>query len=561
MSILDTGSINRTQVRKLAILGFDGPSMASLELFLGKERHLTIVGAEQADLLIVHGDQGKDPDKLQAFYAKKYARPGVLISVRQLSWPGFVLLGKPYGPMELLAALKSVDESQNSGLDAGQHGARAAAVMDLNHEVGSERAQVYGDYKARVDAGQSAMDTLNNQKQVSESNHARLKEKLRRGRDAGKRASLRMQEAQSARQSADEAAASPVVEKSMAASPSRTAPDVKTLHHSVVVEADLALKKALALQEAAKKQAHAAEKKAAEKVRVQKAEERKVVEARAEPQALPEQKVQTIKSTQGAPKQAVSSAKKRTIETRQAASSAVLKMVPEAVPERVGRPAVDPGGQHVKASSDPGNALSDDEMVYRCCGNLADVDIGRPDDRRRIYFHTDGALLYWLPLAVKKAKLSNTPVEIAGLPRLFAYFPTEGLFFGDFGEDQLLQYALSRFGFGELDLKESPGLTVPAPVMTGEKQISEDGDALIWKIALWTARGRLSQGVDPEKVYKLKTRPDFQRMIETPHAMEITELWHERRLSALDIVRILNVPQRFVFAYMSGAYVLGWLQE
>ena len=206
-------------------------------------------------------------------------------------------------------------------------------------------------------------------------------------------------------------------------------------------------------------------------------------------------------------------------------------------------------------------AIDDEEMIYRCCGNLADVDVARPDERRRIYFNTDGALLYWLPLAVKKARLSNTPVEISGLPRCFAYLPEEDRFFGDFGEDLLLQYALSRFGFGELDLSERLDLAVSRPEVTGDKQIIQDRDAMIWKIALWTARGRLNQRMDPEKVYKLKERPDFSRLIEIPHASEITELWFDHRLSALDVVRILNVPQRYVFAFMSGADALGWLQE
>ena len=125
----------------------------------------------------------------------------------------------------------------------------------------------------------------------------------------------------------------------------------------------------------------------------------------------------------------------------------------------------------------------------------------------------------------------------------------------------MLQYALSRFGFGELDLKERLDLAVSKPVATGDKQTLEQRDAMIWKVALWTARGRLNQRMDPEKVYKLKEKPEFSRMIEIPHAPEITELWYDHRLSALDIVRILNVPQRFVFAFMSGADALGWLQE
>ncbi|MCO4757095.1 MAG: hypothetical protein KC477_03690 [Oceanospirillaceae bacterium] len=638
MSILGTDSIERTQVKKLALSGFDGPAMASLELFLSKENGLRVVGADQADLLIVNGDQGVDPDELKATYTEKYSKPGILISVRDLSWPGFVLLKKPYSSDELLDAIRTQSVSGSGSADAHLRAeTRVAAIMGIEEPAGTSRNEAYDSYMSRAGAGQEAIDSLNSEKSLKAQQKLLLKEKLRRGKEAAKRA------AEHASRRNQELSASAVTEKpevKRAQSERLVASDAEDEVRELLRQAEAAQKEAKAKAikeaqqaksrvddarkelerleeqkreaarlEAARKEAErketariaaeekAAAKRAAEKKALaerrlaeKKALERKAVEQRAAEkkaaahrEALKKAKIEAeakaaaeklaaekrVADKKAAEKLAKAKAKAadeaRKAKEREAKKQAplvekgALKLIPDA-PEVVSRKkmAAKPAIKSVKKST---AIINDDEMVYRCCGNLADVDVTRPDERRRIYFNTDGALLYWLPLAVKKAKLSNTPVEIAGLPRCFVYLPEEDRFFGDFGEDLLLQYALSRFGFGELDLKERLDLAVSKPESTGDKKTLEDRDAMIWKIALWTARGRLNQRMDPEKVYKLKERPDFSRMIEIPHAPEITELWFDHRLSALDIVRILNVPQRYVFAYMSAADALGWLQE
>lgn len=606
MSILDTDNIERTQVKQLALLGFDGPTMASLELFLSKERNLRLVSPEQADLLVVNGDQGIGPDALKAQYAEQYAKPGILISVRDLSWPGFVLLKKPYTSGELLDAIQTQAVVGAGSLDAQIVAeARIAAVMGIEVPEGSTGNDAYDSYRSRVDAGQDAIASITSERNLEEQKRQMLKEKLRRGKDATKRAAEHAAKRAQETVSRKPAAAAVPEQSGVAESEMREALRLaEEARQAARMKADLAVKEAEQRVEATRKrleqleeekrreaarleaERQAAAKREAEqrKLAEQRAAakkalaEKKLAEKRALEKQLAEKKALAKKEALKKAKQAEAklaaekAARQKALEQAKAKEAAEkarakalvekgkLKLLPESEPEAKKKSVAKPAAKTVKKSTAVLSA-SDEEMVYRCCGNLADVDVAKPDERRRIYFNTDGALLYWLPMAVKKAKMSNTPVEIAGLPRSFVYLPEEDRFFGDFGEDLLLQYALSRFGFGELDLKERLDLAVSKPVATGDKQTLEQRDAMIWKVALWTARGRLNQRMDPEKVYKLKERPEFSRMIEIPHAPEITELWYDHRLSALDIVRILNVPQRFVFAFMSGADALGWLQE
>ena len=189
MSILGTDSIERTQVRKIALTGFDGPAMASLELFLGKESNLRIVGIDQADLLIVNGDQGVNPDELKATYTQKYNKPGILISVRDLSWPGFVLLKKPYSSSELIEAIQLQSVTGNGSDEAYDRAeSRVAAIMGIEPSPENSGNDAYQNYMARVGAGQEVLDSIQSEKQRAELHKQQMRERLRRGKEASMRA-------------------------------------------------------------------------------------------------------------------------------------------------------------------------------------------------------------------------------------------------------------------------------------------------------------------------------------------------------------------------------------
>lgn len=577
MSMMGTESIKKTQTLRLALIGFSGPALASLELFVGKDRRLSLLSPDKSDLLVVNGDQGRDPSELQAEYAKKYGKPGVLISVRDLDWPGFVLLKKPYDTSDLFAALEAASllqpEAPASGLSHGSaHEATIAAVAELGGEQSDVRQQAFAQYREKMGGGHALRSELDVKRQQHEEHRQQMRARLQRGKEAGQRliaeAEAELRAAEEARLVAErEAEALRQAEQERARKQEeaqlRLALEAEAKRRREAEEARLAAEREAEQRRQA--ELEKARKQAEEQARIKKAEAARK-KAAAEAKADAERKLKAEQAAKAAQQEAERKASQKVAQTPP-------KVAPAAVQPTLKLTDVAGSKQHV-ATSDTASPqvapkqpapnktlLNDDEMVYRCCGNLPDVDISRPDERRRIYFSADGALLYWLPLAMKKARMSGTPVEIAGLPRLFAFLPKSEQFYGDFGEELLLQYALSRFGFGELDLRERPDLDVKMPDASGDKQTMDAADAMLWKVALWTARGRLTQGIDPEKVYKLKKRPDFDMMVEIPHAREISELWHERRLSAMDIVRILNIHQRYIFAYMSAVNALGWLQE
>ncbi|WP_415912113.1 hypothetical protein [Neptuniibacter sp. QD37_11] len=197
------------------------------------------------------------------------------------------------------------------------------------------------------------------------------------------------------------------------------------------------------------------------------------------------------------------------------------------------------------------------EQILQCCGNAADVDLSRSDERRSIFFNPEGSLLVKMTEAVDLAVKLDQPVEITGLPGQMFVFPDQRLFYTTFSDDFLNQLALTRFGYGELEIEPKGDFKLEDKT----KHLAENIESLIWKVALWTSRGRLLNGMDPEKLMQLTVQPDFETFQAVPDCYEISDVWSGHQMTALDIVRILDIPQRVVFTFMCGAYSLGWFQE
>ncbi|MGI1671428.1 MAG: hypothetical protein K6L74_14035 [Neptuniibacter sp.] len=197
-----------------------------------------------------------------------------------------------------------------------------------------------------------------------------------------------------------------------------------------------------------------------------------------------------------------------------------------------------------------------ESLINESCGNLPDLDLGKPEEIRRAFVNTEGMLIENMQAAVQLSRQSGKVVEIVGLPGMMLVTQDPERFIFSFSTDFMNQLALTKFGFGELSLKEVEEFHADA----GERLYDQDIDSLIWEVAIWTARGRLFSGIDPYSAYQLKEKPDFDYFLPIPNGKEIAELWSGRELSASDVVGILGIPQRFVFAFMSGIFSLGWFQ-
>lgn len=191
------------------------------------------------------------------------------------------------------------------------------------------------------------------------------------------------------------------------------------------------------------------------------------------------------------------------------------------------------------------------EMILQCCGSLSDVNLDEGTERRRVYFSLDGLMLPWILRAVKTGNETNNIQQIVGVPGALFYLPAEKAFLVGMDSDLLLQLTRTRFGFDELSLLDKE----PDQELPKGKRVA--ADELVWQLALFTARGRVSDSLSAEEPLLLAEIPDFERLLETPHARSIAELWQSQKLSARNVADMLSIPQRFVFSFLVAADALG----
>ncbi|WP_347989807.1 hypothetical protein [Methylomonas sp. AM2-LC] len=88
-----------------------------------------------------------------------------------------------------------------------------------------------------------------------------------------------------------------------------------------------------------------------------------------------------------------------------------------------------------------------------------------------------------------------------------------------------------------------------------------DMDAFLWKLTLWTSKGRFPVELDLKRPVYLHRWPNFTRLVITPDALRITALLCETPRMPLEIASILNTKPKFVFVFLSACFFLGYLGQ
>ncbi|MCB1875137.1 MAG: hypothetical protein KDH88_04100 [Chromatiales bacterium] len=81
-------------------------------------------------------------------------------------------------------------------------------------------------------------------------------------------------------------------------------------------------------------------------------------------------------------------------------------------------------------------------------------------------------------------------------------------------------------------------------------------DQVMWKLALWSARGRVPAGTRLDEVVHLKRWPNLTRLLTVPQFARIAALWLHQDVSLRDTSRVLGMESRFVGAFYSACLAL-----
>lgn len=185
-------------------------------------------------------------------------------------------------------------------------------------------------------------------------------------------------------------------------------------------------------------------------------------------------------------------------------------------------------------------------------GQANDLDPDAPDTWYRAFYDPDEYFQGHLTQAVSMAQTAARSVAMTGLWGSWIIPPDNGPVLQlSMPDHHLRSLCLATMGARDVRFE----LIDDAPPADATPRVNRD--SLLWKVTLWTARGRVPKGTPLDEPVYLRHWPDLNTLLVTPDAMRIAALWLNHPISIRSLAAHLSVPQRHVFSFYSACAAIG----
>lgn len=202
---------------------------------------------------------------------------------------------------------------------------------------------------------------------------------------------------------------------------------------------------------------------------------------------------------------------------------------------------------------------SEDDQAFQFLRRSQDIDLSQGEIPADLFYEPHEYLQGFFQKAVHLARDQNSGVRVGGFWGHLYIVPERHCAYSELLDSRLRPLTVMRMPERDveiqtLDSQQIEALAAKSGVMKSFSSI----DSLIWKLALWSSRGRLPAGTDLNGSIFLRRWPNFTRCLETPNAMRIASLWARHPASLQDTQEALGVRQVEVAALFSAASAIGY---
>ena len=198
------------------------------------------------------------------------------------------------------------------------------------------------------------------------------------------------------------------------------------------------------------------------------------------------------------------------------------------------------------------------------CGSAEDVDLADARQRRAIFYSPGDTLQGHLQAARGQARERGQAVIMAiryeNEVDSITLLPASGRALMSLDDKKLAYLCSVPLYCLEIRLLRQNADKTAELEENARRREAGSLDALLWKVALWSARGRLPAGTSLDAPVQLCHWPNFTRLHVTPGAFSIAALLHDKPMSLRLLLRLLAIPQRYLFAFCSAALALELLE-
>jgi hypothetical protein len=189
---------------------------------------------------------------------------------------------------------------------------------------------------------------------------------------------------------------------------------------------------------------------------------------------------------------------------------------------------------------------------------LKDFNPARAEDLVRVYYEPGEYLQGMLQQSARLAEQERTPLKLELPNGTLLLDPARNRIFYSGREEYWRSLAVQPLA---QHLMRSERLSEQAIGQylrgTAEPMRWQYLDRFLWKIALWSAHGRVPNGSNLHTPIVLLYWPNFTRLLLTPHAVQIAALWRKQPYSLLETGKLLGIRYCYVFGFFSAAHALG----
>ncbi|WP_305908302.1 hypothetical protein Q9L42_011260 [Methylomarinum sp. Ch1-1] len=194
-------------------------------------------------------------------------------------------------------------------------------------------------------------------------------------------------------------------------------------------------------------------------------------------------------------------------------------------------------------------------------GVLPDIDFNNQEQVRKAVYNPLNFYQGYVKSAFKVAKAKARVVQLNSGWKPLLIFPQSHEVWLDADDMQLRAFAGitinnssgSGMSLSPINLKEAQN--------GGALDKFLSMDAFIWKLTLWTSKGRYPSNLDIDKPVFLKRWPNMTRLVNTPHALRIAALLIREPRPLMNIAEVLNIKPQYVFVFVSACHALDLLGQ
>lgn len=195
--------------------------------------------------------------------------------------------------------------------------------------------------------------------------------------------------------------------------------------------------------------------------------------------------------------------------------------------------------------------LENEEIAYSFAFE-SDIDMSDEAAVASIWLNTDNKLLGYLKRAISQQTTEQTALCLSVGDNLKVFVSPYARKVAVAAESADLP-SLARQDFDKREI------TLNKNAIPGKDVLFQlEAEAFLWKLALYTYRGYLPEGINVNKPVYLKYWPNLTRLEPAPNAMRIASLLCRQPVALAFVVRILNIPQRHVFNFYAAASTSGF---